>query len=146
MECPDACMRYRLGCMIWIHSNACWLPTPMFHHQPNPMENWMIIIIPTRKALLHVGKTVFKSHPYTMLHVIISSYSCYSQSSNVCSSSWYTVWSHADTFLHMQLWVHIELVTVKVMLVKNCDIVELHATKWSRFMCQPRRYVEGVLS
>ena len=31
-------------------------------------------------------------------------------------------------------------------LVKNWDIVELRVTRWSRFMCLPRRYVEGVLS
>ena len=32
---------------------------------------------------------------------------------------------------------------VKVTLIENCDIVDLCATKWSRFvMCQPRRYVE----
>ena len=27
---------------------------------------------------------------------------------------------------------------VKVMLVENCDIMDLHVTKWSGFMCQPR--------
>ena len=33
---------------------------------------------------------------------------------------------------------------VEVTLVKTCDIVDLHATKWSEFMYQQRQYIEGA--